>query len=31
VMAAHFMAYDAKALDIAMKAHELIEVTYDET
>ena|ERR1035437_9487568 len=31
VMAAHFLAYDSKALDKAKKARELIEVTYDET
>jgi hypothetical protein len=31
VMAAHFMAYDAKALGAAMKAQELFEVRYDET
>lgn len=31
VMAAHLMAYDTKALNAAMKAQELIEVTYDQT
>ena len=31
VMAAHFLAYDSKAVDKAKKAQELIEVTYDET
>jgi len=31
VMAAHLMAYETKALDTAMKAQELIEVSYDET
>ncbi|PRC94626.1 type II toxin-antitoxin system RelE/ParE family toxin [Solimicrobium silvestre] len=31
VLAAHFLTYDNRALDKAIKAQELIEVTYDQT